>query len=159
MVVSPRHRYGVVLMTNGGWAGDRVHFAIANWIHDRWLGLTPVDWVGQHLTAFRARYDKFLAEQDAERHGATRPPDLPLEAYAGTYQHPMYGPMVVRRVGDALDVSLGVLHTMASPRGGHAFYLDWDVLDAPNGTVVFAVRDAVVTGLTYDDGLRFEFTR
>ena len=159
MVLSPKHGYAIAMMSNGGWAGDSVHFAIANWIHDHYLGLEPVDWAGDRLAAHRAEFDSRLAKEGPKRaQDPTRPPSLPIAQYVGTFDHGMYGPMVITLQDGALAVRMGVLAATAVPWGGDTFHLDWDNPDGPNGMMTFDVSEGRIIGMTYDEGTPFSFT-
>jgi hypothetical protein len=160
MVVSQNHDYAIAMMSNAGWAGDRVHFAIANWIHDQYLGLEPVDWTGEKLKAYRVAFDKWLADREPKKPKNTSlPPSFPLSHYAGTYEHPMLEPILVTPDKDQLVVEMGVLQATAEHWGGDVFYIDW-ANEAPNGFLTFSTGSRnIVTALTYDDGWTNDFQK
>lgn len=161
MVVSPKHGYGIAMMTNAGWAGDCVHFAIANWIHDRVLGLPTIDWTGDQLVPFRGAYEKWLREREPQLPRDTSvPPSLPLARYAGSYDEPLLGPMVITLDGPALTVQLGIAKATAEHWGGDVFRIDWHDPNIWNGFITFDLDAAgVVKGLTFDDSMKSKFSR
>jgi hypothetical protein len=80
--------------------------ALMRALFDRFMGPTGRDWSGEMLADHRTRLerkDSNPVRQAAERAPGTRP-SRPLAAYAGTYSHPGYGPVVVSLDGDALSV-------------------------------------------------------
>ena len=92
----PDDDFGVVILAND--ENAPVHQAIADWLLDRDLKVSPLrDWSTDMHTA----YAKAIAQADSAeaRENAKRVPDthptLPLERYAGTYADSMYGPATV----------------------------------------------------------------
>jgi CubicO group peptidase (beta-lactamase class C family) len=75
------------------------------------------DWSAEFLTLYggiRATGDSATAALDAKRVTGTRP-SLPLEAYVGTYTHPVWGPLVITNEQGTLHVRLGVGAENAGP--------------------------------------------
>ncbi len=111
----PEHGIGVVVLTNG-YSGS-IFFAdvIASYAYDIVLGK-------ENLTE---KYEKELADVVAMRERR----DAGIEAsnarfldespgagrYAGVYEHPFYGRMVITAGGDALNVSFGLLSSKLRP--------------------------------------------
>jgi len=152
MAMLPRDRLGVVVLVNT-WSAPLIHTAIANRILDTYLGYEPRDWAAEALAripAERQARDAAAREMDAMK--SPTPPPLPLPRYAGRYDSPLYGPIVIRleSTGLTLQVSKGQIADLEY-HGGNAFYTRWrDPLYAENfGThVEFAVTGDVITGLT-----------
>jgi CubicO group peptidase (beta-lactamase class C family) len=112
MGVLPREDLGVVILTNR--SGGAFTYAVLLETVDRFLGLDPKDWIDR----FRELEEQAeQAQQEGEEDGAGdggaeeegAPPARPLEAYAGTYRHPAYGPLQVRNRADSLTARLGTL--------------------------------------------------
>lgn len=110
MGVLPREDLGVVILTNR--SGGAFTYAMMLETVDRFLGLEPKDWIDR----FRELEDQAeQAQQEAEEDGDEggdaddAPPTHPLEAYAGTYRHPAYGPLRVTHRRDSLTARLGTL--------------------------------------------------
>ena len=98
----PKQHAGVVVMLNAG--RGLAGIAIRNELADMILGRPAKDWDGLLLAADRKSDDKALAHQkehEAKRRTDTHP-SLDLAAYAGTYTHPAYGPVVVGLENGAL---------------------------------------------------------
>ena len=98
----PDDGIGVVILTNLNQNLGTV--PLMNSFFDRALGVTPKDWIGE----FQRAQEHFMAAMQAQ--GAmpaptpgTRP-SLPLEQYAGTYRHPLYGTATVRFDGGKLVI-------------------------------------------------------
>ena len=99
----PDDGIGVVVLANMNQSGATV--PIMNTLFDRALGVPPKDWPGE----FQRREAEFMAAMQPQ--GAPKPPtpgtrpSLPLDAYAGTYRHSMYGTATVRLQGGKLVIS------------------------------------------------------
>ncbi|MBV8270855.1 MAG: serine hydrolase [Cupriavidus sp.] len=102
MAMLPDRRIGIAVLTNrapGGVTELLVHSAL-----DRLCGFATTDWLGQYIAGRR----KTLAQEqiaEAERRDAraqgTAPPRAP-GAYAGEYDHPAYGRIIVSEDGEGL---------------------------------------------------------
>jgi CubicO group peptidase (beta-lactamase class C family) len=99
VVLVPRAKFGIVLLMNSGVGASTssMHLAVSNNLLDHLLGLAKKDWNAYYLEqakkleeAGKAR----LAEREAKRHKGTKP-SRELEAYAGTYEEPAYGPLTI----------------------------------------------------------------
>jgi CubicO group peptidase (beta-lactamase class C family) len=92
----PRDRIGVVILTNLG-APNPVPGIIEYQVYDRFLGLPPVDWNTRRkdeIAKNRATQEKNKAEMEAARKKDTKPSHAPAD-YAGKYEHPGYGTLIV----------------------------------------------------------------
>ncbi|MBZ0276921.1 MAG: serine hydrolase [Anaerolineae bacterium] len=91
----PQEKIGVVVLSNLG--GRMVAPIIACNVHDRMLGLEPLDW----NAIWKAFYDKMIGEMDKadEQLQQSRVPDTqpshPVGDYTGEYVHPGYGTLTV----------------------------------------------------------------
>lgn len=126
MALLPRDRLGVVVIVNT-WAAGRIEGAIASRVIDTYLGYPARDWVGETLTripdAVRAHDSAARAMAAMKSAGA---PPLRLDAYAGRYDHPGYGPFVVRLAGSRLSLQWGGGQAGdLEYHGGNAFHVQW----------------------------------
>lgn len=103
----PNDSLGVLVMTN--MYSTTVRDFLPWLIYDRLLGLPPADW----NTRFLERRDRNQAaarsqraKEEADRVPGTSP-SHPLDAYVGSYSHPAYGDMVVRRDREGLRLQFG----------------------------------------------------
>ena len=93
----PRAQTGVVILIN---ASSPATDILANGISDLALSLSPIDWNKRTADQIKARRPAGSAEKPVE---GTRPAH-PLEAYAGDYAHPAYGPMTIVLKNAGLEV-------------------------------------------------------
>ena len=101
----PGNDLGVVVLSNKN--ASPVPEIIALNAVDRLLGLDEIPWSQRRLEMrekARAQAAKRGAEVDKDRKTGTKP-SHPLEDYAGRYEHPAYGPLVVEKLGDALRMT------------------------------------------------------
>jgi CubicO group peptidase (beta-lactamase class C family)/ketosteroid isomerase-like protein len=126
MALLPRDRLGIVVLVNT-WSAPNVHLALVNRIMDTYLGFAPRDWAGEALAR--------LPAQDRARQANARalvamrvsaPPPMPLDAYAGRYEHPVFGPVWIRREGSGLTFQMGEGEIAdLEYHGANTFYLVW----------------------------------
>jgi CubicO group peptidase (beta-lactamase class C family) len=91
----PERGIGLVVLTNRG--GQLLPEVVRYRVYDLLLGLPPRDWSSELLAATRkAREEEREAREKIEnqRVADTRP-SRELDAYAGEYEHPMYGRVTV----------------------------------------------------------------
>ena len=152
MALLPRERLGVVVLVNT-WSAPLIHGALVNRILDTYLGYEARDWAGETL----ARVPATLRAQDSAMRAVAEmksdaPPPLPLSAYAGRYDHPLFGPVWVRLERSHLTLQMGDGQTADLEYHGDAGFWVWwrDPLFRENyGTHVrFAVDRDSVTALT-----------
>ena len=86
----PEAEVGVTVLANGSmWTPYYPHQEIAAWVFARLVGAPERDWHGEIMARTReieAQVEAALAAQEAARIAGTSP-SLPLERYAGTYEH------------------------------------------------------------------------
>jgi hypothetical protein len=104
-----------------------VHFALINRILDTYLGYQPRDWAAEGFARLpemeRAR-DSVARVMDEMKSAA--PPPLPLGAHAGSYQHPLFGPVHVRAGASGLTLQMGEGEVAdLEYHGGDAFFTRW----------------------------------
>jgi CubicO group peptidase (beta-lactamase class C family) len=100
----PKDSIGVVVLTNMN--GTPSTGIIRNNILDRMLGLSQVDWNGRALGEVKKAkeaQEKVKKESDDNRVKNTNP-SHPLLDYAGTFEHPAYGTLLIKLEGDSLHV-------------------------------------------------------
>ena len=99
VVLVPKAKVGIVLLMNSGVGASTtsMHLAVTNNLLDQVLGLPKKDWNDYYLgqaKKLEAAEKARLAEREAKRHQGTKP-SRELEAYAGAYDEPAYGPLTV----------------------------------------------------------------
>ena len=120
----PQDGLGVVVLCNI--SGSSLPSVLAYQIYDRLLGLEPVPW--------SARLQELVAQGKASEDAAKgqglspRKPDThpshPLSDYSGAYEHPAYGTVEIKTVGEGLEIGF---HGFTSPL--HHFH--YDVFETP----------------------------
>ena len=96
-----------VFMVHNGQAGGAMRGVMALPVIDRLLQLTYTPWSQRYLSDYKVaegRQKRTLDSLLATQVKGTAP-SHPLAAYAGTYTHPMYGPIKVELVNNALMLS------------------------------------------------------
>jgi len=102
MSMLPERGIGVAVFTNRD--PSPVTDIVTNFVFDRVCGKEPVPW----LELFRERRGKAVAQLDIDRqarktlHRAGTRPSHDLGEYAGEYEHPGYGRIVITQAGDGL---------------------------------------------------------
>jgi CubicO group peptidase (beta-lactamase class C family) len=102
----PHDRLGVIVLTNLG--GTNAASIVSRYLYDRFLGLTPVDWVGRQKkldSENTVRADSVRKAREAERKPGTTP-SHPLSEYTGSYEHPGYGRLTISSTGTGLELGL-----------------------------------------------------
>jgi CubicO group peptidase (beta-lactamase class C family) len=114
LAILPDDRLGVVVLSNMS-GTNPVPRAVAYAVLDAALGLPQLPWAERlkdRHAAWRAARTAAVAaraKHDAAARAARTPPPRPLEAYAGDYENPAYGRMVIRADGGGLA---GALHAV-----------------------------------------------
>lgn len=127
MRLMPDRNLGVAVFCNLG--GAPIPAILTNHVVDRLTGKEPAPW----LDRLRDLRRKALAQQkmDEQRRQAGRKPDAPashkLSEYAGTYQHPAYGQIVITQAEDTLHWSY---RTLSGPLS-HRHYETFEVPQMP----------------------------
>lgn len=113
----PKHRLGVAVLTNEHLLGDGLAENVAQYIYDTLLQLPGIKfrWEKRLTTAPQVaqRNREGLAAERARRASRQKPLPLPLEAYAGIYEHPQGGRMEWRVQNGKLSVTLGAVWSEA----------------------------------------------
>ncbi len=111
----PDDDLGIVAFTN---TGSNLGGLVSRTAADRVLGLEPRDWIGESLAEREqalAIQDEAEERRDADRRTDTEPSHT-LESYAGVYEHPGYGRLVI---------------ALAEGRGEHALTMAYNGIEAP----------------------------
>lgn len=162
MVYSPKNKYCIAMMSNGDWSGDPVHFAIANWIQDRYLGLAGKDWIADLLLSERDAMAQRVQRRASEKGKNNEIPfSQSISEYVGGYTNPSYGELTVVQQGPKLKIRLGSYQAVAEHWRGEMFFLDWAQPGDSNAHIIFDVSPTgEVTGLSLDwAGDVFDFSR
>lgn len=89
-----------MVLTNTGFADYHFVNAISNYVSDKWLGLSIIDWSARFKTVqAEAKTDKAKIDNEAKRKAETRP-SHPGDAYSGVYNHPAYGSITLEAKED-----------------------------------------------------------
>lgn len=132
----PDRKVGIMVLTN--FSGDNpVPVMVMRTLYDRLLGAPAVDWAARTRTAAaedRARQQKAREARQAERKTGTSP-SHPINAYAGSFEHPGYGTLVVTVDDGKLTATLDP-HRVALE---HFHYDVWEIND-PGNVVPFGGR-------------------
>jgi CubicO group peptidase (beta-lactamase class C family) len=126
MALLPRDRIGVVVLVNT-WSAPLIHSALVNRILDLYLGYPRRDWAGEALS----RVPQAVSAQDSATRAmhamrSSAPPPFPLQAYAGRYDQPLFGPIFVRAEPSGLTLQMGDGQTAdLDYHGGDTFFLRW----------------------------------
>lgn len=159
----PEDRLGVYIFGNTDHAEFR--HALMWRVIDRYTGAAPRDWSAELLTLYGDRKtaaDKARAAREAKRVVGTKP-SLPIESYAGTYEHGVYGTMRIVLDAGALVAHFGPLPTNA----GRLEHWNFDTFrarlgDGRGGWNYFTFRlgaDGTVAALRFEDAGSLEFAR
>jgi CubicO group peptidase (beta-lactamase class C family) len=136
----PETGQGVVVLVNRDLAMPAVN-ALAFTAYDRLLGLPPHDW--EH---------ELTETPDPVRDVVAVPLDFSLASVAGDYEHPAYGSLTVRVVGDELVLEFRSLRATLAYQGARRFVSREPITDgAPPISVRFGDGKLFV-GLNFDDG-------
>jgi CubicO group peptidase (beta-lactamase class C family) len=107
MAILPNEKIGVIVLTNS-WLALNLHSAIVSRVLDVMLGVEPRDWSGEQLRARDAQQAQMRAlPQPSAMSGPQLPPTRPFSAYAGRYEHGLYGPIVLAQQGSGLTLQMG----------------------------------------------------
>ena len=128
MAMLPRDRLGVVVLVNT-WAAPNVHFALVNKIIDTYLGYEPRDWAAETFARIGGPAQDSARVVSARAMIAMRttaPPPVPLEAFAGRYDQPLFGPVVIRRAESGLTLQMGEGEIAdLEYHGANTFWAQW----------------------------------
>ena len=124
----PDRDVGVYVLANVG--GAELRHALMYRVFDLFTGRPARDWSGELRALYAARVQATAAQSSASSGPAgsagAAGPSMPLERYAGTYAHPVFGSVTVTLTGDQLRVSaeLGRTGTLAH-RQYDSFLATW----------------------------------
>ncbi len=138
----PEERIGIVVLTNLS-GNNPVPTLVMRTLYDRLLGAPAVDWVARQREAdarARERQERTRQERLAERQEGTKPSHAPA-GYAGTYEHPGYGTLVIEA---AAGVDLTATLAPHQARLTHFHFDVWEIQD-PGGVVPFSGRVRFLT--------------
>jgi len=100
LTLAPRDGVGIAILANV--ERTRMHLALSNALLDHVLGVEKRDWNRTFLDAI-ARAEKAVTPSPPPLVGTK--PRLPLDAYAGQYEHPAYGTVTVKTAGASLRLT------------------------------------------------------
>jgi len=126
MALFPDDRLGITLLINTG-SAPQIDLALLNRIADTYLGYEPRDWAAE---AF-ARLPAMDSARNANERALTAmrvsaSPSASVAAYAGRYEHPVFGPVWVRLAGSGLTLQMGEGQVAdLEYHGLDAFYAVW----------------------------------
>lgn len=106
----PSDSIGIVVLTNQN--GSAVPGVVRNFVADRALGLSFVNWNTQTVKKDTAVIDTAKREDVARLKGTKQTHGLP--DYTGLYEHPAYGKFMVNLHGDTLKANAGKSRTWLS---------------------------------------------
>jgi CubicO group peptidase (beta-lactamase class C family) len=144
----PKQHAGVAVMLNAGRGYAAI--AIRNELADMILGHPAKEWDALLLAADRKADEKALArrqERESKRLTDTHP-SRDLLAYAGTYSHPAYGPVVVSLENGALVLHWQRINTTLTHWQFDTFSAVDDVNDLDEQIPFHLADDGTVTSFT-----------
>lgn len=163
----PEEKLGIAVFTNT----DQNHFyEDLKWeIIDAYLGLPYRNYSGlfqQRRNQYDAQYEKEIRLK-RDTIGMKPNTALPLQAYAGTYEHEIYGKMQMRVDGNVLRAKFehhSSKELRLDPLGGNRFLSTWSDPLYGNRVLTFTVEDGRVTSLTlrvasFVENTPYEFIR
>jgi CubicO group peptidase (beta-lactamase class C family) len=117
----PEHAVGVAAFTNDSTVGLRVINALANYVYDRVGGYSDAaERLEASLQASAASYRAAAGRVVASRASRANLQALlsrSHSAYAGVYEHPLWGRVEIGAEGQTLRATYGVLRAVAEPLG------------------------------------------
>ncbi len=140
----PAKRIGMIILTNLD--GNPLRTIFSYNIYDRFLGLNQVDW-SKRFADDEAKNK--ATEEDAKKQGLTPQrigtrPSHDIDEYAGEYEHPAYGPVVIEsRGGDSLRVTYNGFTSALR-------HFHYDVFETPRNTLNRLERMKVMFNMNWD---------
>ena len=132
----PNERIGAIVLTNS--TGANIANIITYKIYDAFLGLEPVDWIGRQKTQMargEQRADSVKKARLAERKMGTQPGHA-LADYAGTYEHPGYGQVIITNTGSGLELQFDTHKTALN-------HFHYDVFEIPDAQTIVPIAGRV----------------
>jgi len=114
----PERRLGVAVFVNDSGAGSAMPEAITQYAYDRLLGRPEATDTAAAAAGLKSAFEARIAAIAVDRSNRAKRVwtlSRPRAAYAGTYDSPLLGTLVVSLDGDALSARLGPLHAVAEP--------------------------------------------
>lgn len=159
----PDERIGVYVFGNLDHAEFR--HALMWRVFDHYLGGAPRDWSAEFLALYGGMAEAgraARAKREAARITGTSP-SLPLAAYAGRYDHPVYADLAVTQEGEALMIAFGP----APENRGRLEHWHHDTFrarlgDGRGGWTSFTFRlgaDGAAAAVRFEDQAALEFVR
>ena len=126
MALYPDDRLGIVALVNT-WSAPNVHGALINRIADAYLGFEPRDWAREGFWRVTAQNNSSPAlDSVMAAMRSSAPSRLPLSAFAGRYDHPVFGPIWIRSESTGLTLQMGDGRVAdLEYHGNDAFYVLW----------------------------------
>jgi CubicO group peptidase (beta-lactamase class C family) len=126
----PDDGIGVAVLTNS--SASLMHLVVACRVLDELLGGEPADVFGYLKPRFDAAMVGVREAKAVRRVVPGTSPARPLSAYAGEYEHPGYGTIVITLEGDALKPAFGTMDLSLAHRHYETFDLEWrEMADQP----------------------------
>src|SRR3989442_3506396 len=109
LIMLPEERVGVIVLTNA--SNSLLAFPVANHVIDGYLGTSGTDRLTPFVTDLARGKERARAVEDSlnRTRAASSRPSLSLDAYAGTYDNPMFGPARISLEGGKLVVRVTAL--------------------------------------------------
>jgi hypothetical protein len=103
VLLVPESKLGVAILTNAE-SGGALNALQYRLLDQFMTGSAPTDWIGLIAADETKKHEEELARlrKTAATRVAASTPSLALDAYAGQYSDPWYGPMTIRREGKKL---------------------------------------------------------
>jgi CubicO group peptidase (beta-lactamase class C family) len=124
----PQRKFGVVVLSNGGATGQGLAEIVAQHIYDRLLGnaaaATAIETLDEQVSMLRAALDK----DRATRLARPQVTPLPLSAYAGTYEGPALGRLVLTFANGKLRAKMGIAESDVEVYDGGKYQLRVEVV-------------------------------
>jgi CubicO group peptidase (beta-lactamase class C family) len=129
----PRHNMGVVALSNC----DAYYSLVQNnlapniityTLYDRLLGLESTDWNASMKMVCEERaavVRQFLDAQSAAKPTVEAPASHPIHSYVGNYEHPGYGMVSIRKIGEKLQMVINEKLTLPIE---HCYYDVFEVI-------------------------------
>ncbi len=124
----PERKFGVVVLSNGGVTGQVLAELVATHIYDQLLGnvvaATATESLDAQIKMLRAATDKDRATRKAR----PQVTPLPLSAYAGTYESPALGRLVLTFANGKLRAKMGIAESDVEVYDGEKYQLRVEVV-------------------------------
>ncbi|OQP68086.1 serine hydrolase [Niastella populi] len=161
----PEEKLGIIVLTNTD--ANRFYEALKNEIMDAYLGLPYRNYSQGYLNAYRENEEEAAQwlKKMRDTIAMNRPSTLPLAAYAGTYEHNVYGKMTIalenKKLVARFEHHKGRFATV-EPLGGNNFLATFNdplygIKEWPFSTANGKVRSVTVTVADFIEFTPYEF--